>query len=197
MKAADHDWNRESHAPYKFTEVVRMKYLALLAQGYGRTAAADTVGVSPKTVRRYAKGNPGFDEDIMLAERRVVDAAEKALIEVALVEKDLQALKFLLERLDRQKWGDSRTVKHEVEGQVKHLLKLPTDEAIAQLDADLAERRRALTEGGEMFDEDDIIDAEIVETDEADDPADVAAEPPTEAGSVPEPAGLPAPWDGS
>lgn len=190
------DWNYQTLQPTKFTEVLRMKYLELLAQGVGRTVAAHTVGVHPKTVIRYYKGHPEFKDDIEMAERRVVDKAEKALIEIALVEKDFHALKFLLERLDRQKWGDRKQVDVTVDGKVEHLLELAPADAIERIEAEIAERHRALEEGGELYEDDEIIDAEIVEPGSEDAGETLGTDGPTRPAFRPsEPPGLPTPWE--
>ncbi len=191
MKKSDHNYNVESHDPYLFTDVVRQKYLTLLMDGYGRLVAADTVGISERTVRRYYRGNPGFLIDMEMAERRVIDNARKTLISIALEERDFQALKFLLERLDRPTWGDRRDVKVSVDGKIEHLLELSPAEGLEAIETQIAERQLALAEGGELFDtaDDSIVDAEIVEEDE-----------PTQEQEIPAPGNPPAandnvPWE--
>jgi hypothetical protein len=141
------DKNNQSIEPRKFTEDVRNRYLDLLKLGYGRLVAADTVGVSSRTVRRFYHGHPEFLEEMGEAEGRVVDRAQRVLIEL-MDDGDFQAAKLILERLDRQKWGDkNHTVKVEVEGAITHEMieGKSVSAALDAIDKEIEARREALT----------------------------------------------------
>lgn len=129
--------------PEEFTEIRRMKYLELLAQGYGKVVSAHTVGVHPSTINKYTKRNPDFKESIALARAEVTDHVEGKLLE-AVEDGHLKAIMFWLERQAREEWGPQSKVT--VEGQVdhKHVAELAPTEALEELERRMAERQQAL-----------------------------------------------------
>ena len=142
--------------PYKFKAEVRERYLQALRLGFGRAVAAESVGLHQSTVRNYVAGNPEFMDEMVDAEQHVIDMAQKTVIDLAR-EGEFAAAKFILERRDRARWGDSKSVKVEVEGAIdhQHLLELPPNDAVAAIEAEIEKRKKALNPG--------VIDAEVIE----------------------------------
>jgi transposase-like protein len=140
-----------TEAPYKFGPDVRLQYLALLRAGHGRINAARSLGISPDTVRRYARASEEFRESVAEAEEEAAEPVEAKLYEAALAGEPWAVTKWLAARM-RARWGEeTRKV------EVQHVLEAgPGMTAIAArvgaLAAELEARRAALEEAGDVID---------------------------------------------
>jgi hypothetical protein len=148
----------ETSNPTKFDAAAQDRFISLLKLGHGRTRAAEAVGIHPETMRRFARGNPTFKQRIMDAERTIVDEAEQKIIE-AMREGEPWAISKILERLDRNKWGDKKQLDVNVSGEIDHthIAKLPVGEQVEEIERLMAERREALDMGA--------IEAEVIDDD--------------------------------
>lgn len=135
---------------------VRSRYFAELRLGKGRTNAAKIIGLKRRIVADYAAKTPDFALDMADAEGEPIDDMyEAALIlakggflrrdartgEAYEAMPDLEAIKFLLPRLDRDRFGDKAVVEHQ------HTYKLENADELAELGERLLRRQRELERG--------------------------------------------------
>ncbi len=129
----------------EFDDMHKHLYLDLITQGMGRQDACRSLGFSPGTATTVMKSDPDFRVAVEVAERLLVEAVEKKLADAALQREEPWAIKMLLERLDRSKWGPESRLQVDQNVTV-NLLSKPHEEAIAELEATMQERTRQIQE---------------------------------------------------
>lgn len=92
------------------------EYIACIMQALQQTkghigAALKAAGVSRTLYRRLRDSYPDFHQDIKDKEKELVDYVEDKLLQL-IEENDFRAIKFFLERIDRERWGE--TVRQEI-----------------------------------------------------------------------------------
>lgn len=131
--------------PVKFNEAAQEEYLTLIRAGHGRHWSARHVGIGPRTVQRLVKADREFAAAVALAEEEASEPVEAKLYEQAEAGEPW-AVKMWLERRMQARWGAVPSVV-KVEGEVTHEVG-PGLARVAQLAAQLEERRAALEEAG-------------------------------------------------
>ena len=120
----------------------------------GRTNAAKVIGLKRRTVLEYAAVNPDFALDQADAEGEPLDELYEAAMAlgtgykvqgedgaVYVREPNLDAIKFLLPRLDRDRYGDKVVHEH------KHQLDLTDPAQLEALESRLLRRQQELGSG--------------------------------------------------
>lgn len=139
-------------------------YFALLREGKPPIMAAREVGANPELVQRRMKFDRAFREAAELAESEAAERIEEMLYTLAM-KGEKWAMQEWLKKRYKDRWGDDPTVVQH-QGTVNHEIgAAPLLDQIAALEAVL-KGRAELTEGNQS-DSIDIVDAEIVEDDEA------------------------------
>jgi hypothetical protein len=138
--------NKPARKPSEFDDLFKHLYLDLVANGMGRRDAARELGFGPMTGINAMKADAEFGVAVEVAERLLVEAAEKKLANAALEREEPWAIKMLLERLDREKWGPESRLQVESRSTIVQQLDSPVSEALAAVEAELKERRRAIQE---------------------------------------------------
>lgn len=95
---------------YRFNAERREMYLALLAVGVRRTAAARKAGVNPLTAYRHIHGNPRFAEQVAMAEHEANEAMERALYKNGIEKNNVIAQLAWLNNRMPDRWVDRRSV---------------------------------------------------------------------------------------
>lgn len=156
------------YTPYRFDGTCQEKYLDGLRRGLTRHQAARSAGVNSSTARRYAARDPEFKDAQGDAESEACDPVVAVLRETAL-SGNLTAMMFWLQNRDPDNWKDIRRVQKEVNHSgtvtVEHEAS-PALERIAQLQAQLLERRELRSGPREEPASGDVVDAEVVPGDE-------------------------------
>lgn len=132
--------------PSEFNEMDKHLYLDLIAGGMGRRDASRELGFGPMAAINVMKADPEFGVAVEVAERLLVEAVEKKLANAALEREEPWAIKMLLERLDREKWGPESRLQVESRSTIVQALELPVSEALAEVEAQLRERVRSIQE---------------------------------------------------
>jgi hypothetical protein len=131
----------------RFDDFQKHLYLDLISKGSGRMDAARSLGFDPSTPARHMASDKDFKIAVEVAERLLVESVERVLADKALVDKDMAAVKMILERLDREKWGPESRLHVEGKTQVELILEgSDPRKALAELEALSAERSRAIQE---------------------------------------------------
>lgn len=93
-------------------EDVMAKITQALQQTRGHLGAAlKAAGVSRTLYRRIRDSYPEFHQQVKDMEKQLVDYVEDKLLQL-IEENDFRAIKFFLERIDRERWGE--TVRQEI-----------------------------------------------------------------------------------
>lgn len=88
-------------------EEVMAKIMHALQKTKGHLGAAlKTAGVSRTLYRRLRDEYPEFHQQIKDKEKELVDYVEDKLLQL-IEENDFRAIKFFLERIDKERWGES------------------------------------------------------------------------------------------
>lgn len=130
----------------------------LIADGRSRFSACREAGVHPDTFTRHYNKDQEYRNRVDLAQIIALEEVEEAVKERALA-GDIQAQKFLLERLDPDRW--SETKRSEVN--VNQRVEIDAGRGLQAIEAVKAriEARRLELESGDVLDipEEDIHDA--------------------------------------
>lgn len=119
---------------------VQAYYLGYLRAGLGRHEAAKRIGCTNAVARRFIATNPDFAEEVADAEGEPVDELIITAFEVAR-RGDPVMLKFMLERLDPERFGPKATVRHE------HVFAIENADELAALAERLLRRQGELARG--------------------------------------------------
>ncbi len=146
--------------PYRFTPDKQQAFLALIRMGTRPIAAANAIGVHPKTAKRYARSNPDFAEELELAHYEAAEPIEEKVREAAL-DGEPWAVKMWLEAWNPAQWG-AKPKQVEISGEISHVI-----EDLGPIEGILELQRRALTRQDDLAlgAGDEIVDAEVVEDD--------------------------------
>lgn len=131
----------------KYADQERDEIVACVRKGLGIDKAAAKLGIDGGMVRHWMQRYPAFGREIARAR---VAFEENALDEIrgATTAHEVNARKFLLERLRRQTYGEVKTVKATVE-QADPFKGLPMREVARRLRAAAIEADRKADEDGE------------------------------------------------
>lgn len=140
----------------KFDKDKQERYLVLRKAGRKHYGACNTLGVSPRSVERFASINPDYAEDIRAAELEYLERFEEVLEDKAL-DGEFGPLKEVLSKRSPDRWGDNKHTL-EVKGKIE-LEAGPGMAQIAALHSRLLERSETLKE----LNSGEIIDADVVE----------------------------------
>lgn len=148
---------------YRFTPERREAFLALIRLGNRPIAAARAVGVHPKTAKNFARSHPEFAEEVELAHHEAAEPIEE-VIYAAAKEGEPWAAKMWLEAWNPAQWG-AKPKQVEVSGTITHELGegSPEDD-ILEIQRRALQREDDLALGtGNDEDEDEIVDAEVID----------------------------------
>jgi hypothetical protein len=90
---------------FVFDEAKQREVCAIISVGGTRDVAARQIGCCERTIRNHARKNADFAKMLREAEANPQITLLKSMYEIAVQEKDLQAIKWLLERLYADKFG--------------------------------------------------------------------------------------------
>lgn len=91
--------------PGPFDDQAKRRYIRVLEQGRPRKLAAADLGFSWNTVAKHLREDPEFREQFNDALDRRIERIEEVGLELA-EDGHFGAIKFMLERLSREKYGD-------------------------------------------------------------------------------------------
>ncbi len=150
---------------FRFTPDKQEAFLALVRLGNRPIAAARAVGVHPKTVKNFSRSHPQFAEELELAHHEAAEPIESVIYAAAKVGEPWAA-KMWMEAWNPAQWG-ARPKQVEVSGKIVHELGdgAPVDD-ILELQNRALQRQDDLTLGMAHDEDDEIVDAEVIEDDD-------------------------------
>lgn len=146
------------------TVLQRELFLLSVADGVPDDNAGYEVGWTPARLRREL-ADPDFREMVTAAKDRAIGTVEKALFDLATKGKNLGAMQMVLYNLRADKWKDVRRIEVKNEHTVNGQIVVSTREAIMGHLKELGPAGLQPTYGElpPALDEDDIIDAEVID----------------------------------